>query len=149
MRFQTTIQLTGKNTTGILVPDEVVKSLGPSKKPAVQVKIGNYAYRSTVATREGQFMISLSAENRKGAGIKAGDEVEVKLELDTAPRELAMPEDFADALNQDIVAKAFFESLSYSNKQRFVLPIESAKKAETRQNRINKTMSMLREGNVQ
>jgi Bacteriocin-protection, YdeI or OmpD-Associated/Domain of unknown function (DUF1905) len=149
MKFRAVIQLTGKATTGIPVPDEIVTSLGSSKRPPVRVKIGDYTYRSTVATMGGQFLISLSAENRKGAGVKAGDEVDVELELDTTLREVTVPDDFSDALNRDNVAKTFFEGLSYSNKQRFILPIESAKKTETRQNRIDKAISMLREGHIQ
>ena len=43
-------------------------------------------------------------------------------------------------------AKRFFEGLSYSNKRRLVIPIEDAKAAETRQRRIEKTVSMLHEG---
>jgi uncharacterized protein YdeI (YjbR/CyaY-like superfamily) len=40
---------------------------------------------------------------------------------------------------------SFFQSLSYSNKQRVVLPIEQAKTAETRQRRIFQSMQALRE----
>lgn len=146
MRFHSVVRLGGKTATGIPVPAEVVASLGPSKKPAVRVTIGDYTYRSTIATVSGEFMIPLSAENRAGAGVAAGDAVEVEIELDTAPREVTLPPDFAAALNQDAAARRFFDGLSYSQKQRHVLPIADAKTAETRQRRIDKAISMLREG---
>jgi uncharacterized protein YdeI (YjbR/CyaY-like superfamily) len=52
----------------------------------------------------------------------------------------------AEALERDVDAKRYFEGLSYSQKQRHVLPIEQAKTAETRQRRIDKALSILREG---
>jgi uncharacterized protein YdeI (YjbR/CyaY-like superfamily) len=94
-------------------------------------------------------MLSLSAENRAGAGVAAGDEVDVDVELDTAPREVAVPSDLAGALDRDTDAKQFFDRLSYSHKLRHVLAIEGAKTAETRQRRIDKAITMLREGRAQ
>ena len=146
MQFRATIQLGGKTATYLQVPAEVVAALGSSKRPAVRVTINGYTYRSTVATMGGEFMLPVSAEVRERAGVVAGDEVEVEIELDTEPRELTVPPDFADALDRDADARQFFDGLSYSKKQRFVLPIEEAKTAETRQRRIAKAVSMLREG---
>lgn len=146
MRFHFVVQLGGKTATGIPVPEEVVTSLGSSKRPPVRVTINGHTYRSTLASRGGQFMLPISAENRASAGVAAGDEVEVDIELDTAPREVTVPPDLAGALERDVVAKRYFEGLSYSQKQRHVLPIEQAKTAETRQRRIDKALSILREG---
>jgi hypothetical protein len=146
VRFHSVIQLGGKTATGIPVPEEVVTSLGSSKRPPVRVTINGHTYRSTLASRGGQFMISRSAENRASAGVAAGDEVEVDIELDTEPREVAVSPDLAEALKQEMDAKRYFEGLSYSQKQRHVLPIEQAKTAETRQRGIDKALSMLREG---
>lgn len=144
--FRTTIELGGKTATGIQVPAEVVEGLGSTKRPAVRVTINGYTYRSTVAPYGGVYMIPVSAEVRGNAGIAAGDEVEVGIELDTEPREITVPPDFAEALDHNADAKRFFDGLSYSNKRRHVLSIEGAKTAETRQRRIAKTVDMLREG---
>jgi hypothetical protein len=149
MKFRAIILLGGKTATGICVPDEVVAKLGASKKPPVKITIGDYTYRSTVAPMGGQFMVPLSAENRKGANVAAGDEVEVDIELDSEPRELNVPTDFSDALDREPEAKRFFDGLSYSNRRRFVLSIEDAKTAETRQRRIEKAISTLKEGRIQ
>lgn len=146
MRFSTSIQLGGKTATGIQVPDDVVASLGSGKRPAVRVTIKGYTYRSTVASMGGKFMLPVSAEVRENAGVAAGDEVEVELELDTEPREVTLPPDFTDALERDAEARGFFEGLSYSNKRRLVLSIEEAKTEETRQRRIAKVVGMLHEG---
>jgi hypothetical protein len=148
MRFRAIIQLSGKTATGIQVPPEVVASLGPSKRPPVRVTINGYTYRSTVAPMGGAFMLPISAEHRASAGVAAGDEVEVELNLDAAPREVTVPPDFADALARDADARRFFDGLSFSNKQRLVLSIEEAKTAETRQRRIAKAVSALHEGRL-
>jgi hypothetical protein len=146
MWFRTTIELGSKTATGFEVPAEVVADLGTGKRPAVTVTINSFTYRSTVAVMGGRFMLPLSAENRQGAGVAAGDEVEVAVELDTAPREVAVPADLAAALDDAPEAKAFFESLSYSRKSRLVLLVEGAKKAETRQRRIADTITKLADG---
>jgi hypothetical protein len=146
VKFHSVVQLGGKTATGIPVPEEVVTSLGSSKRPPVRVTINGHTYRSTLASRGGQFMLPISAENRASAGVAAGDEVEVDIELDTEPREVTVPPDLAEALEREVDAKRYFEGLSYSQKQRHVLPIEQATTAETRQRRIDKALSMLREG---
>ncbi len=146
MKFRATLELGGKTATGIRVPEDVVASLGTSKRPPVDVTINGHRYKSTVAVMGGVFMLPVSAEHRAGAGIQAGDEVEVELVLDEAPRELALPADFAAALDGDVAAKEQFERLSYSNKRRHVLSVEDAKTAETRQRRIVKAIETLRAG---
>ena len=67
------------------------------------------------------------------AGVPTGDEVDVDIELDTEPREVTVPPDFADALDGYADARCFFDELSYNNKRRYVLSIEDAKTAESRQ----------------
>jgi hypothetical protein len=148
MKFRSTLLLGGKTATGIEVPPEVVEGLGSGKRPAVSVTIKNYTYRSTVATMGGAFMLPVSAEVRERAGVAAGDEVEVELQLDTAPREVTVPPDFTAALDQGPEARRFFDSLSYSNQLRIVLQIDGARTPETRQRRIEKSVSNLREGRV-
>jgi hypothetical protein len=146
MRFRATIELGGKTATGIQVPAEVVAGLGSSRRPAVRVTIAGYTYRSSVASMGGRFMVGISAEVRKHAGVAAGDEVDVDIELDTEPREVTVPPDLADALDRDADARKHFDGLSYSNKRRYVLSIEDAKTAETRQRRVAKAVSDLRDG---
>ena len=126
MKFKTIIHQIGNNT-GIEVPPEVVEGLGGGKKPAVVVTIGSFSYRSSVAVMGGKYLISLSAERRAASGLKGGDLIQVELQLDTAPREVTVPDDLAAALAAEPEAKAFFESLSYSNQSKHVLSITDAK----------------------
>jgi hypothetical protein len=146
MQFRTTVLQAGKTATGIQVPDEVVTALGSGKRPAVSVTINGYAYRSTVAPMDGVYMLPISAERRAAAGIAAGDVIDVDIQLDTEPREVAVPPDFAEALNQHDEARRFFDGLSYSGKLRHVLSIEDAKTPETRRRRIDKAVETLQAG---
>ncbi|MFN2483712.1 MAG: YdeI/OmpD-associated family protein [Candidatus Limnocylindria bacterium] len=146
MRFHTTILQGDKTATGIRVPDEIVEALGSGKRPAVKVTLNGYTYRSSVATVSGQFMVGVSADTREKAGVAGGDQVDVDIELDTAPREVTVPPDFAAALDAEPKARQFFEGLSFSLRQWHVLSVEGAKTDETRQRRIDTSVAMLREG---
>ena len=112
MRFRTTILQSGKTATGIRIPDEVVESLGAGRRPAVRVTIGGYTYRSTVAVMGDAYMVGVNAENRAAAGVKGGDEVDVEIELDTAPRTVEVPDDLAAALDAEPTARKTFDTLS-------------------------------------
>ena len=148
MRFRATLETEGKTATGINVPAEVVEALGAGKRPRVTVTINGHTYRSSVAVLGGRYMLGVSAENRAAAGVEGGQDVDVELELDTAPREVTVPPDFAAALAAEPAAQATFDGLSYSNKSWHVLQIDGAKTDETRQRRIAKSVEALRAGKV-
>lgn len=138
--FTTTIRKDDeKDATGIQVPPEVVAALSDKKRPPIVVTIGDFTYRSTIAPYYGDlFMIPLSKERRQAAGVEAGDEVEVTLELDTAPRTVEVPADLAAALAEHPGATAAFDALAPSARKEHVRQVETAKAAETRQRRIAK-----------
>jgi hypothetical protein len=146
MKSTTTLLLHGKTATGFEVPPDIVDALGAGKKPPVKVTMNGYTYRSSVAVMGGKFLCGVSAEHRRPAGVKAGDTVEIDLQLDTEKREVAIPDDVAEALKVNPAAKTAFEKLSYSHQRAHVEPIAAAKAAETRQRRIDKMITMLSEG---
>ena len=144
MRFRSIVLRGGKNATGIRVPPEVVAGLGSGKRPAVRVTVGGHTYRSTVAPMGGAFWIPLSAEHREAAGLAAGDEVDVVVEHDAAPREVALPDDLAAAFDDDVQAR--FDALAPSHRKEWVRWVEEAKKPETRAARVEKTVESIRAG---
>jgi hypothetical protein len=146
MRFRTTILQSGKTAAGIRIPDEIVEALASGRRPPVKVTINGFTYRSTVAVMGGTYMVGVSAENRAGAGVAGGDEVDVDIELDTAPREVVVPADFATALDAEPSARGTFDGLSNSNKSWHAYQITTAKTDETRQRRIAKSVAALKEG---
>jgi hypothetical protein len=146
VRFHTTILQGDKTATGIRVPDEIVEALAAGKRPKVLVTINGHTYRSSIAVMGATYMVGVSAENRTAAGVKGGDEVDVDLELDTAPREVTVPTEFAAALDAEPGARRTFDGLSYSNKSWHVLQVEGAKTEETRRRRIAKSVETLKSG---
>lgn len=130
------LQAEGLDATGISVPLEVVSSLGKGKKPPVKVTLNGYTYRSTVAAYGDVFMLPLAKEHRNAAGVTAGDQVDVTLELDLEPRTVEMPDDLAAALAEKPGARAAFDALSYTTRKEYVRQVESAKAQETRERRI-------------
>lgn len=146
-RFRTTVLQSGVTATGIEVPPEAVEALGAGRRPAVTVTLdGRYTYRSTVAVLGGTYMIGLNSDHRAASGIGAGDEVDVELALDTAPRAFDVPPQLAAALDADPAARAPFDKLSYSNRSWHVLQVTGAKTDETRERRIAKSIEALRAG---
>lgn len=142
--FHTVILQTGKNTTGIQVPEEIVEKLGSGKRPLIRVTINKYTYHSAVAVMGGKYMISLSAAHREAAGVQGGDEVEITLELDLEPRTVEIPSDLRDALLNANALDAF-ENSAPSMKKEYVRQVEEAKAQETRERRIAKIVEKLSE----
>jgi Bacteriocin-protection, YdeI or OmpD-Associated/Domain of unknown function (DUF1905) len=144
MKFQGKVELSGKTATGIEVPPQVITGLGAGKRPAVRATINGFTYRTSVGVMGGRFLLPVSAQIRAGAGVAAGDEVDVDLQVDTEPRTVTVPAGLAAALDADPAARRAFDGLSYSQQLRYVQPIEDAKTEATRQRRIDKVLSDLR-----
>ena len=130
------------NATGLPVPAEAIATLDSGKRPKVKIRLNDYTYRSTVAAYGEVFMLPLSKEHRDAAGVKAGDELEVTLELDTEPRTVEVPDDLAKALEEGSVT-AVFDALAPSKRKEHVRQVTSAKAEETRQRRIAKIVTTL------
>lgn len=145
MRYRTTIVQSGNNT-GIEVPQEVIEALGGGKRAPVKVTLNGYTYRNTIGSMGDRSMISLSKEHRTNAGVAGGDELEVEVELDTAPRVVEVPAELAAAIAAEPAARATWDKLSNSNKGWHVLQVTGAKTQETRQRRIDKSVATLKAG---
>jgi hypothetical protein len=113
-------------------------------RAAVRVTINGYEFRTTVVAMGGRVFIGLNREVRAAASVAAGDRVRVEVVLDDEPRTVEIPADLAAALEP--AELAFLESLSFTHRKEYVRWIEDAKRAETRQARIVKAATMLRDG---
>lgn len=144
MKFRTYVE-PPERMKGLEVPPEVVEALGGGKRPPVTITVNGHSWKSRVAIMRGRYLLGLSNANRQAIGAETGDEVEVDLELDTEPRVVVEPDDFARALDADPAARTAYDSLPYGRKRVHVLAIDSAKKPETRQRRIEKALAELRD----
>jgi hypothetical protein len=128
---------------GLVVPPELVGSLGGGKRPRVTVTINGHSWTTRIAIMRGRNLIGLSNANRRAAGIDTGDLVEVALELVTEAPRVVEPPDLAAALDADPIARAAYEGLTYGRRRMIVHAIETAKRPETRQRRIQNSVEDL------
>lgn len=141
--FTTKLAGTATGPTGIEVPAKNIAVLGESKKPAVKVTVNGYSYASTVAVMGGKFMVPFASNHRAATGLKAGDKIEVTLELDSAPRVYELPPELADALARAKGARAKFDAAAPSKRKEWVRQVSEAKAADTRDRRIAKIVAEL------
>jgi hypothetical protein len=144
MNFRTQVE-PPEPMRGLEIPQEIVEALGAGGRPPVTITINGHSWKSRVAIMRGRHLLGLSNANRQAAGVVTGDEVKVEVELDTEPRVVTEPPDFARALDADVVARAAYDRLADSRKREHVRAIESAKKPETRTRRIEKAITTLRD----
>jgi len=144
--FTAIIQNAGGGGAFVEVPFDVEAAFG-SKRPKVKAVIEGILYRG-ILTRMGTecHILGVRKEIREQAGKTFGDEVTVTVEPDAEPRVVEIPADLLKELKKDKEAKAFFDKLSYTHQKEYVAWINEAKKEETRQNRIVKTIEMLKKG---
>src|SRR5215213_10126252 len=144
--FTATIQNAGGGGAFVEVPFDVEAAFA-SKRPRVKAMIEGVPYRG-ILTRMGTeyHMLIILKEIREKVGKTFGDEVTISVEPDTEPRLIEVPAELKKAFKTEKEAKAFFEKLSYTHKREYVRWISEAKREETRQNRILKTIAMLKQG---
>lgn len=144
--FTATIQNAGGGGAFVEVPFDVEKAFG-SKKPKVKATFEGVPYRGLLVRMgtEHHLLIILK-EIREKIGKTFGDEVKITVELDTEPRVIEIPKDLAKELKKNKKARAFFDKLAYTHRREYVMWINEAKKDETRQRRIVKTVEMLKKG---
>ena len=139
--FTTTLVQSGNNV-GIDVPEEIVLGFGVGKRVPVKITINGYSYTSTVAVMGGRYLVGLAAAHRAAADVAGGEEHEVTIEHDTAPRTVEIPGDL-DAALTDADVRDRFDALAYSARKEHVRSVEEAKQPETRQRRVAKIVGKL------
>jgi hypothetical protein len=145
-RFTATLVPRGP-AAAVVLDDEHVAAVGEgAKRFPVVATVNGYTWRTTVARMGGEFLLGLNRAVRAAAGVEAGDRVEVDLELDTAPREVEVPQALADALAADPDAREAFDRLAYTHRKEYARWIEDAKREETRRRRLAQALEMLRQG---
>jgi uncharacterized protein YdeI (YjbR/CyaY-like superfamily) len=146
LAFTTTLEPRGP-ALAIVLDEEQVEAIGEgAKRFPVKATVDGYTWRGSVSRMRGEFLLGLNKEVRAAAGVEAGDEVAVELELDREEREVELPEALTKALAGDPKAAAGFEVLAYTHRKEYARWIGEAKKEETRERRVAKALEMLREG---
>lgn len=146
LSFRTTLLGRG-NACAIVLTDEQAAQVGEgAKRFPVVATLGGQEFRIAVGRMGGENLVGLSKAVRTAAGVEAGDEVDVTLTLDTAPREVGVPPALAAALAGDPVAAAAYDKLAYTHRKEFARWVAEAKRDDTRDRRIAQALEMLRDG---
>lgn len=131
----------------IVLDDEQVAAVGEgAKRFPVRATVNGYRWRTTVTRMRGEFLLGLSRAAREGAGAEAGDTVRVTIELDSSPREVAIPEALDRALAGDPAARAAFDALAYTYRKEYARRVAEAKHEETQARRVAAVLERLRKG---
>jgi hypothetical protein len=131
----------------VVLDVENVAAVGEgAKRFPVVATVNGYTWRTTVTRMRGEFLLGLNRAVRQEAGVEAGNTVDVRLELDTVPREVEVPQALTDALAEDPAARAAFDRLSYTHRKEYARWIAEAKRDETRKRRVAQALEMLRQG---
>jgi hypothetical protein len=126
----------------IEVPFDVKQAFGKARPP-ISLTVAGYTFSTTVSVYGGRYYLPVRRDRREAAGVRAGDVVDVRMELDTSKRTVKTPRDLAAALAKNAIAKAAWDGLAYTHKLEHALAIEDAKKPETRARRVEKAIEML------
>lgn len=145
-KFEAIIQKhEGKDAAYIEIPFDVEKEF-KAKRVKVKAMFDGFKYRGSIVKMGLPcYMIGLTKEVRKNIGKEVGDTIFVEIEKDEDIREIELPDDFKNELEKNEEALEFYNSLSYSVKRKYFQWITSAKKAETREKRIQEALIKLEE----
>ena len=146
IRFRAKLQRRGPAAAVVLDETQVAAVGEGARRFPVVATVNGYTWRTSVARRGGEFLVGPNREVRDGAGVQAGDEVKVMIELDQSPREVDVPEALAAAFAADPQAAALFERMAFTHRKEHARWIAEAKRAETRQRRVAQAVEMIRAG---
>jgi Bacteriocin-protection, YdeI or OmpD-Associated/Domain of unknown function (DUF1905) len=146
IRFRALLQRRGPAAAVVLDETQVAAVGEGAKRFPVVATVNGYTWRTSVARMGGEFVLGLNREVRDGAGVQAGDEAEVTIELDEAPREVEVPADLAAALAADPRAAASFGRMAFTHRKEYARWIAEAKRDDTRQRRLAQAVEMIRAG---
>jgi hypothetical protein len=145
LRLRATLEPRGP-AGAIVLTDDQVAGLGGGKAPPVRVTVNGVTAQARVARMGGENLLGFSKKLCSELSVEIGQTVDLVISLDAGPRTVDVPPALAEAFARDAKAKAAFEALAPTHRKEFARWIDEAKRAETRQTRVERTLHMLHEG---
>jgi hypothetical protein len=145
MRMTVDVIATGKTTaTVILTQDQVdaIRGVPGRARVLLAITYRNQVFRTSISVYRGQWMMVVNEAMRDG-GMKPPGSYAVDVTVDTTERTVDVPDDLSSAIKVGGVEAAWGRQ-SYTNRKEFVRGVVEAKKAETRERRIQKVIEALR-----
>jgi hypothetical protein len=136
----------GSAVCSIHFPFDVEQTFGARGHVPVRGTLNGAPFRASIFKMGGRHFMVVNRRLREASGVSGGETVPVVVERDTEPRVVDAPADFARALEGSREAQAAWDNLSFTHRREHVEHIEEAKKPETRDRRIEKSVRMLAAG---
>ena len=116
--------------------------------PIVATFAPGVTYQGSLAKMGGSCaMLLLRSDIRVQLGDpQPGDPIHVRIDLDSAPRVVTLPDDVAALVDANPKAAATWQGLSPTHRREYARWIEDAKRPETRQRRVDETVARLAHG---
>jgi len=146
IQFRAQLQARGPAAAVVLDDSQVAVVGEGARRFPVRATVNGYTWRTSVARMGGEFLLGLNREVREGAGVAAGDEVDVTIALDREVRTVEVPAELAAALATDPQAQSSYERMAFTHRKEYARWVAEAKQAETRQRRAGQALEMIRAG---
>jgi hypothetical protein len=146
VRIRATLEPRGPAAAVLLTDEQVERIAGGAKTPPVRVTVNGHTFTGRIGRMGGESLLGFNRAVREAAGVDAGQELELEIVLDSAPREIDLPPELTVALAADATAREAFDALSYTHRKEFARWVGDAKRTETRERRASETIRMLHEG---
>jgi len=144
LQFAEQVEKTGWSY--IDIPADLAQQLKPGNKKSFRVRgmLDGFAVKgmALMPMGEGDFIMALKAEVRKGIHKNAGAMLHVSIEEDTEYK-VEVPDDLQECFDFEPEAEDFFNSLPKSHRDYFIKWIDGAKTSETRAKRIVNTVNAM------
>ncbi|MGH2456695.1 MAG: YdeI/OmpD-associated family protein [Candidatus Limnocylindria bacterium] len=145
-RFRGVIEAARGGGAVVLIPGEIATALGGLKQMRVTGTVNGVAYRSSTMPYGGRgLFMGVHKATHEAARAAIGDEARFEVVKDETPRTLELAPELAAALAAEPELRRTFEALSFSRRRELADPVAEARKPETRQARLGRTMARLRE----
>ena len=146
--FETMVEAGERGRIFITIPFDPKSVWGKQSRYYVKGTLNQTPFDGSLGVRGGVVFMPLNKALQQVANLKPGDRVQVLMEVAEAVRE-AVPDDLKAALETAPAAATFFGGLSAFYHNTYVEWIVSAKKDETRRERIGKAVELLKAGKCQ
>lgn len=132
----------------VVLPDDLPRRWGEKSHYYLTGEIEGHPFRGRAERKDGVFILPLGTTWLKDNGVEPNQHVNCHLRLE-GPLVDELTADIREAIQADLDAQAFFESIAPFYRKAYLRWIESARTPATRTNRIAETVQCLRKGQMQ
>lgn len=144
--LRTTLDVPRKGWLYLYIPDELLG--GVRKRVWLKGTLNGRPFAATANPwKSGTHVVTVNRQMRAALGIDGPAEVELEADvLDEPILDIEIPRDLLEALDAAPDARGTFESLPPSHQKEFVFYLDEAKRPDTRNARIRKSVAILLKG---